>query len=92
MQIIHQASIFRNIFIKDSRKVFNILKELALRTDEKTWIKGLKCGRNSTQELQDYYDGTSEGAQMKQVARSDLKKIFYNNETTFTFEKYVTKV
>ena len=29
---------------------------------------------------------------MKQVARSDLKKIFYNNETTFTFEKYVTKV
>ena len=29
---------------------------------------------------------------MKQVARSDLKKIFYNNETTFTFEKYVTKI
>ena len=23
---------------------------------------------------------------------ADLKKIFYNNETTFTFEKYVTKV
>ena len=29
---------------------------------------------------------------MKQVARSDLKDILYNNETTFTLEKYVTKL
>ena len=29
---------------------------------------------------------------MKKVARVDLKKIFYKNETTFTFEKYVTKL
>ena len=27
-----------------------------------------------------------------QVARADLKKIFYKNETTFTFEKYFTKL
>ena len=33
----------------------------------------------------------SEGAQRRQVARDDLKKI-YKNETTFTFEKYVTKL
>ena len=29
---------------------------------------------------------------MKQVARADLKKIFYKNETNFTFEKYVVKL
>ena len=29
---------------------------------------------------------------MKQVSREYLKKTFYNNETTFTFEKYVTKL
>ena len=34
----------------------------------------------------------SEGAQRKQVDRDNLKKIFYNNETTFTFENYVTKL
>ena len=34
----------------------------------------------------------SEGSWRNQVARLDLKKIFYKNETTFTFEKYVTKV
>ena len=44
------------------------------------------------QELQDHYDGTSEGARRKQVARVYLNKIFYKNETTFTFEKYVTKL
>ena len=28
----------------------------------------------------------------KQVAIADLNKIFYKNETPFTFEKYVTKL
>ena len=44
------------------------------------------------QELQAHYDGTSEGSRRKQVARADLKKIFYKNETTFIFGKYVTKL
>ena len=44
------------------------------------------------QDIQDHNDGTSEGAWSKQVEIYDLKKIFYKNETTFTFEKYVTKV
>ena len=44
------------------------------------------------QELQAQYDGTSEVARRKQVARADIKKIFHKNETTFTFEKYVAKL
>ena len=44
------------------------------------------------QELQAHYDGTSEGARRKQVAREYLKKILYKDETNFTFEKYVTKL
>ena len=78
--------------MRDSRKVLNILKELTLGTDTETRIKGLKCSRKSTQELQDHYDCTSEAARRKQVAKADSKKIFYKNETTFTFEKYVTKI
>ena len=34
----------------------------------------------------------SEGSQRKKVARFDLKQIFYKNETTFTFDKYITKL
>ena len=92
VQIFYQASLDGNMFIRDSRKVLGILKELTLGTDVETWIKGLNCGRKVMQELQSHYDGTSEGARMKQVARADLKDIFYNNETTFTFENYVTKL
>ena len=44
------------------------------------------------QEIQAHHYGTSEGASGKQVDRSELKYIFYKNETTFTFEKYVTKI
>ena len=77
---------------RDSRQVIDILKELTLGTDDETWIKGIKCGRKAMQELQAHYYGTSEGARRKQVNRADLKKIFYNNETTFIFEKYFTKL
>ena len=44
------------------------------------------------QELKAYHDGTSEGARGKKVARANLKKIFYKNETIFTFDKYITKI
>ena len=44
------------------------------------------------QELQAHCDGTSEGERRKQFSREYLKKIFYNNETTFTYEKYVTNL
>ena len=44
------------------------------------------------QKLQSHYDGTSEGERRKQAARADLKKNILQNETTFTFEKYITKL
>ena len=92
LQIIYQASIVGNMFTRYSRKVIDILKELTLGTDAETLIKGLKCGRKAIQELQAHYDVTSEGAQRKQVDRAYIKKVFYKNETTLTFEKYVTKL
>ena len=44
------------------------------------------------QELLAHYDVTPEVAWRKQVARSNIKKDFYDNETNFTFDKYVTKL
>ena len=65
---------------------------MTLGNDAETWIKGLKCGIKAMQGFQAHYDGTSEVARRKQVAREDLKMILYKNETTFTFEKYVTEL
>ena len=44
VQIIYQASLVRNMFTRDSRKILYIIKEPTLRTNAETWIKGLKCG------------------------------------------------
>ena len=85
MKIIYQAILVGNMFIRNSRKVLDILKKLTLVTDSETWIKGLKCDRNSMQEIQAHYDGTPEEARRKQVARADVKNTFYKNETTFKY-------
>ena len=77
------------MFTRDSSKVIGILKELTLGIDAETWIKGLNCGRKYMQYIKANYDVTSEGAQRKQVARANLKKIFYKNETTFKFDKKI---
>ena len=45
----------------------------------------------ANKEPQAHCEGTSEGVLRKQVA-IDKIKIFYKNESTFTFDKYVIKI
>ena len=42
--------------------------------------------------LQNHYYGKSLGGRRKQVAKDDLKRLFYRNKTTFPFDKYVTNM
>ena len=42
--------------------------------------------------LQNNYDGKSEGEISKQVAKDNLKRLFYRNKIFFSFEKNVTKM
>ena len=42
--------------------------------------------------LQNHYDGKSEGEQRKSVAKDNPKRIFYRNQPTFSFEKYLTNM
>ena len=65
IQLIHQSSFVGNMFTRDASKVINILKEMTLDNDSKTWIKDLKCVRKCMQCPQDCYDGKLEGAQRK---------------------------
>ena len=66
VQIIYQASLVGYMFTRDLSKVLGTLKELTLGTDAETCIKGLNYGRNSMQELQAHYDGTSERSRRKE--------------------------
>lgn len=91
-EIIYNVTLTGAMFQCDSKKLLGLLKELAIGSNAETWIKGARCGRDAMMALQEYYDGESEGERRKQVARADLEKLFYRNESTFSFEKYVTKL
>ena len=91
-EIIYHANLEGNMFIRDSKRVLALLKELTNGTDAEAWMKGRRCGRVAMLALQAHYDGESEGERRKQVARADLDKLHYRNESTFSFEKYVTKL
>ena len=54
VKIIYQESLVGNMFTRESRKFFDILKELTLGTDSETYIKGLNCSRKAMQELQSH--------------------------------------
>ena len=42
--------------------------------------------------VQNHYDGKSDGERRKQVSKDNLKRSFYGNETTFSFNNYVTNM
>lgn len=91
-EIIYNTELKGIMFERDSRKVLSILRELTNGTDSETCMKNKKCGRIAMMALQAHYDGESEGVRRKQVARDDLQKLYYRNESTFSFERYVTKL
>ena len=42
--------------------------------------------------LQNHYYGKSESEHRKQVAKDDLKGLFYRNKTTFSLDNYITNM
>ena len=90
--IMYNAQLTGTMFKRDSKHVFQILKELTNGTQAEDWMKGKSCGRTAMIALQEHYDGTAEGERRMAVAKADLAKLFYRNESTFSFEKYVTKL
>ena len=90
--IIYNASLTGPMFKRDSVKVLSILREITLGTQAETWMKGKRCGRAAMLALQAHYDGVAESDRRLTVSKADLGKLFYRNESTFSFEKYVTKL
>ena len=75
------------MFSRDTNNVLAILKELTVDSDSETLMKGKCCGQESMLALNNHYDGKSKGECRKHVAKDDLKRLFYRNKTTFSFEK-----
>ena len=94
-RIIFNASLEGAAFRVDNNTVHQILTELTNGTDADQWIKEhrrTQNGREAWMALCNHYDGPAEGDKRVTVARHDLKTLHYKNESSFSFEKYSTKM
>lgn len=90
MQMIYTASLNGFLFGKDNTTVGNIIRECCLGTEAESWITNLRGGREAMVALRNHYDGPDEAKKRLSSAKAKLEKLFYRNEATFSFEKYVT--
>ena len=60
-KIIKNSPLQGNIFSFDTKKVLDILKEITVDTDDETYTKRKRCGKEAILALQNHYYGKSEG-------------------------------
>ena len=94
-EIIYNAAHAGRAYSTDNREVHRVLDELTLGTDAADWIKSFRRqhdGRAAWNALCMHYDGPAEGDKRVTVARANIESAFYKNESTFSFEKYSTRL
>jgi hypothetical protein len=93
--IIFHAPLTGAAFVTDNKVVHQFLTELTNGTDADNWIRPhrrTQDGRAAWQDLCAHYDGDAEGDKRVTVARHDIKIIHYRNESSFSFERYSTRL
>ena len=94
-EILWNAPLAGAAYDTDNTTVHQILTELTTGTDADQWIKEhrrTQNGRAAWQGLCAHYDGPAEGDKRVTVARHDIKLVHYRNESSFSFEKYSTRL
>ena len=94
-EIIFNASHTGAAYSADNKTVHQTLTELTNGTDADQWIKQhrrTQDGRAAWTGLCNHYDGPAEGDKRVAIARHDIKIIHYRNESSFSFEKYSTRL
>jgi hypothetical protein len=94
-RLVSAAPLTGRVFQSDTQKVYRILKSVTVGTDAWEWIKvydSNQDGRLAFKALREHYDGPGEIDKRISLARTQIKELFYKNEQTFSFEKFVTKL
>ncbi len=54
-------------------------------------MKNITCGRIAMEKLREHYNGMAEEGEKRMLSAMDnLDSLYYQNEQTFSFEKYIT--
>ena len=94
-EIIYNASHTGRELETDNKEVHSSFDELTLGTDAVDWINTYRRrydDRAAWIELCEHYDGPAEGEKRVTVSYANIDQAFYKNESTFSFERYITRL
>ena len=79
---------------EDNREVYHLLKDLLTKTEGQTWFEKVRDGdgRAAHLLLREHYVGEAHDMRRAAIANAKLEALFWKSETTFPFEKYLTKL
>ena len=79
----------------DNREVYHLLKDLVLtKTEGQTWFKKVKDGdgRAAHLLLREHYVGEGHDQRRAASALAKLENLYWRHESSFPFEKYLTRL
>ena len=78
----------------DNREVYHLLKDLLTKTEGQTWFEKVKDGdgRAAHLLLREHYVGEAHDQRRAASAVAKLENLFWKNESSFPFEKYLTRL
>ena len=90
--LIWSAPLTSHAFVKDNHQVYHILKNLFLDTEGWAWFEDALDGDGQVayERILAHYEGMAETNRHAYEAEANLKKLYYQDELKFPFQKYIT--
>jgi hypothetical protein len=88
------ASFQTRQYSDDNREVYHLFKDLLTKTEGQTWFEKVKDGdgRAAHLLLREHYVGEAHDQRRAASALAKLENLFWKNESSFPFEKYLTRL
>ena len=88
------ASFMTTQYCDDNREVYHLLKDLLTKTEGQTWFEKVKDGdgRAAHLLLREHYVGEAHDMRRAASANAKLESLFWKSETSFPFEKFLTRL
>jgi hypothetical protein len=81
-------------FRDDNRQVYHLFKDLLTKTEGATWFEKVNDGdgRSAHLLLREHYVGEAHDMRRAASATANLETLFWKNEASFSFEKFLTRM
>jgi len=88
------ASFHTRQYHDDNREVYHLFKDLLTKTEGQTWFEKVRDGdgRAAHLLLREHYVGEAHDQRRAASAVAKLENLFWKNESSFPFEKYLTRL